>query len=183
MLFLATYPTGNSVQGNYIGTDVNGTTDLGNTSEGVTIQSSFNNNIVGTNGDGADDTTEGNLISDNDSDGILVNGSNNNIIAGNQIGTNTAGSAAMANSSNGVQITNGAQSNRIGTDGNGTSDTDERNLISGNSQNGVLITGSSASSNRIAGNYIGSQADGSSPLMAPRQRLNRLIFLSVGKPR
>src|SRR5207247_10992511 len=53
-------------------------------------------------------------------------------IAGNFIGTNAAGTAALPNGDTGVLIAQGARNNRIGTDGNGVADAAERNVISGN---------------------------------------------------
>ena len=80
----------NAVQGNYIGTDVNGTADLGNISDGIHIQAAASNNTIGGTTAGA-----GNVISGNDGNGITVTGSgtNGNTIAGNLIGTNASGSA------------------------------------------------------------------------------------------
>ncbi|OVE80611.1 hypothetical protein BVY03_05795, partial [bacterium K02(2017)] len=51
--------------------------------------------------------------------------------------------------------------NRIGTDGDGTSDVLERNVISGNTKSGILVQNSPSTGNTIAGNYIGVGADGS----------------------
>ena len=48
-----TYP-GNSIQGNYIGTDITGTVALGNTGRGVSIEGSHRN-VIGTDGDGVND--------------------------------------------------------------------------------------------------------------------------------
>lgn len=59
--------TGNDVHGNYIGTDVTGSADLGNGSNGVTVYSS--NNFIG----GAF-SDQRNLISGNDSYGISIFG-------------------------------------------------------------------------------------------------------------
>src|SRR5207253_8572456 len=83
----------------------------------------------------------------------------------NYIGTNVAGTGAIANTS-GVYVTNGASSNRIGTAGTGGSATDalEGNLISGNTDSGVIVDGSGTNNNVIAGNYIGTSASGTAAL-------------------
>ena len=81
--------------------------------------------------------------------------SDNNIIAGNFIGTNAAGTAALGNAY-GIYILNG-QYNTIG----GTA-TGARNVISGNTAEGVYIN--SANSNTILGNYIGSNASGTAAI-------------------
>ena len=48
-------------------------------------------NFIGTDGDGVDDATEGNLISGNTQVGVFLIDANNNRVAGNKIGTNFAG--------------------------------------------------------------------------------------------
>src|SRR5438093_1614508 len=65
-----------------------------------------------------------------------------------------------ATSTAGVQIQSGATNNRVGTDGNGVADTAERNVISGNTSFGVLITGSGTTGNVVAGDFIGTNTAG-----------------------
>ena len=84
--------------------------------------------------------------------GIYVGSGNGNTIAGNYIGTNSAGTAASANSY-GIYVNSG--SNTIG----GLS-TNDRNVISGNTNDGIYIVGSSATNNVIQNNYIGINAAG-----------------------
>ena len=151
-VFIQGSGTGNSVQGNYIGTDVNGTADRGNTSYGLYINGSANNTIGGIS------SGEGNVISGNDNYGVYITGSSatGNKLQGNYIGTNAAGTSSLGNSLSGVRI-DGAPSNTIGGASSGA-----RNVISGNKQYGVVIQNSSA--NFLQGNFIGTQADGTSPL-------------------
>ncbi|HEX8683028.1 MAG TPA: hypothetical protein VF707_11990, partial [Ardenticatenaceae bacterium] len=148
----------NRVAGNYIGTTADGTTALAN-SWGVRIDGS-ENTIIGTNGDGVGDAAEGNLISGSAVIGIyLENSSNNNRIAGNTIGTDATGTNAIANWI-GIEVYSG-DSNIIGTNGDGVSDEAERNLISGNTEDGVQVR---TSNNRVAGNYIGTDPTGTSAI-------------------
>ena len=78
-------------------------------------------------------------------------------IEGNFIGTDAAGTGAKPNGSGGIQVFGDEVScNTIG----GTSP-EATNLISGNSGNGVWLR---ASSNKVLGNVIGTQRDGSSAL-------------------
>jgi CSLREA domain-containing protein len=96
--------TANKVQGNFIGTDVSGTKDLGNYS-GVSIWEASNNTIGGT----AAGTR--NLISANDSDGVHIQGlsdypTTGNKIEGNYIGTDKNGTADLGNTNAGVVIYN-----------------------------------------------------------------------------
>ena len=85
---------GNTIQGNYIGTDATGTTPLAPSeapnSNGIFINGD-NDTIIGGTAFG-----QGNLISGNGANGILFSG-NGNIIRGNLIGTNAAGTAAVCN--------------------------------------------------------------------------------------
>ena len=79
----------NAVLGNFIGTNAAGTAALGNTLDGISLNDASNNRIIG------------NVVSDNginqDAAGInLESNDSNNIIAGNEIGTNAAGKASWA---------------------------------------------------------------------------------------
>ena len=58
----------------------------------------------------------------------------------------------------------GRARNTIGTNGDGVSDALERNILSGNLFAGVWITGTGTNNNVVAGNYIGTDASGSSAL-------------------
>jgi len=151
----------NVVAGNYIGTDATGTTALGGNHFGVLIKGGAANNRVGTNGDGVGDVAERNTLSGNLWDGVFIGdaGTNSNIVAGNFIGTDATGEHAVGNNF-GVRIDNGAQFNRIGTDGNGTGDLSERNVISGNRNDGILIIESNTRNNTVAGNFIGTDRTG-----------------------
>jgi len=138
------------VEGNIIGLNAAGTTDLGNAFNGIFITNSVGNVIGGTN------ATQRNVISGNNQNGILVQGTNStgNIILGNYLGLNVSGSNTVANGANGVFI-NGARSNRVGGLESGA-----RNIISGNSQNGVRIEGTNATATLLQGNLIGTDLSG-----------------------
>src|SRR5204863_8604211 len=114
---------------------------LGNGNDGVLIYSNAQFNRIGTNGDGIADAAERNIISGNSQNGVQIQAAPSNIVAGNYIGTDVTGSFAIANLVNGVYILNAGSGNRIGTNGDGVDDVGERNVISGNTQNGVLISG------------------------------------------
>ena len=90
--------SGTVIQGNYIGTDATGSYALGGGSYGISIIDSKDTMIGGA---GA-----GNLISGY-SDGILMYDSGNEpgtVIQGNQIGTDSTGTHAIANSGAGIHI-------------------------------------------------------------------------------
>jgi len=142
----------NTIQGNYIGTDITGTTALANDSTGVSIWFGAQNNVVGGHVPGA-----GNVISGNLGSGVSVEGTgtNANYIEGNIIGLDAAGTSDLGNGYNGVLINFGASSNTIGGDS-----TDKRNVISGNAQHGVAIINSMTSGNVVSGNFIGTDISG-----------------------
>ncbi|MBC8233929.1 hypothetical protein H8E77_30645, partial [bacterium] len=145
----------NKVSGNYIGTDVNGTADLGNGVSGVIIWNGPQGNTIG-------GTTAGerNIISGNDQDGVGMGlGTNNNTVSGNYIGTDVTGTVDLGNTIHGVVINFGAQGNTIG----GTT-AGERNIISGNDQNGIGILDSGTNSNVVIGNFIGTDVTGTAAL-------------------
>ncbi len=144
----------NHIEGNYIGTDVTGTLGRGNYGAGIFANNSPNNTIGG--------TTAGtrNVISGNYSHGIEIYGSasTGNTIQDNYIGTNATATAALGNGSSGVYIYYGS-GNTIGGTAAGA-----RNVISGNSYNGIMIEGDGATGNLVQGNYIGTDVSGSSAL-------------------
>jgi len=142
--------SGNVVQGNLIGTDASGNSDLGNSQDGVLILGILNNTIGGSAPGGA-----GNLISGNGGDGVEISASNGNTVQGNYIGTNAAGSSSLGNDGDGVRI--GTANVVIG--GNVAA---LRNLISGNGSNGIEVLAGGAAS--VQGNYIGTNAAGNAPL-------------------
>ncbi len=153
----------NVVAGNVIGLNGSGTQALGNGGVGIKMELGSANNRVGTNGDGVSDVLERNVISANGQNGgVLIEdvGSDNNIVAGNLIGTNAAGTAAIGNLNYGVRIQNGAKFNRIGTNGDGNFDADERNVISGSQLDGVRINDAATTGNIVAGNFIGTDVNG-----------------------
>ena len=165
--------TGNRLAGNLIGLTLDGTGDAGNALSGVKIEtvSEFSGaslNLIGTNGDGTSDVLERNVISGNDGWGISIEGSgvsiDQTVIAGNYIGTNAAGDAAVPNTAGGVEVSKQGTNTLIGTDGDGVADGMEGNVISGNGGPGVLLTSGTSSGTVIAGNYIGIDAAGDAAL-------------------
>ena len=141
---------GNRVAGNWIGTNAAGDDAHGN-SNGV-LAASPANTIGGTS------AADRNLISGNHGIGIYIGrvvvgstGGSSTLIQGNFIGTDKSGTAIVANHSQGILISNGADTTVGGTA------LAARNLISGN-----LNTGISANTFRalIQGNLIGTDVSG-----------------------
>lgn len=139
---------GNRVLSNYIGVDVRGTGAVPNTIAGIFIDD-VPGNLIG------DGTSDGrNIISGNNGPGILVKEvhSTTTKIRGNFIGTDYVGETALANQGNGVTIFN-APNNFIGGTGSG-----EGNLISGNTGDGIKISGDQSENNRVQQNTVGTES-------------------------
>ncbi len=152
--------SGALVENNLIGTDITGTSDLGNARQGVEIDGASDVVVEG-NGDGSQ-VISGNLV------GVEIDGpsSSANLIAGNFIGTDKSGSANRGNSEQGVLI-EGSASNTIGGTMAGA-----RNLISAN-QWGIQIDGAGATDNFVEGDFIGTDTTGSQPL---GNEINGILF-------
>lgn len=141
----------NNVQivGNFIGLALDGTTVIANRKHGLEFVSS-NGNLIG----GTEDEDR-NVISGNKNEGIHFSNSSTNIVEGNYIGTDAAGTLARGNSHSGIILTDGSAANVIG----GTTG----NVVSGNKSNGVYIKGG-ATGNSVHGNIIGLNAAGTAVL-------------------
>jgi hypothetical protein len=134
--------TGNKVENNFIGTSAAGTASVGN-GEGVLIDLSATKNIIGGSG-------VGNVIGGNGTGVDIENAdTTGNLVEGNEIGLNKS-NTPIANS-NGVVIGSGATQNTVG----GGTNVKFMNFISGNTNDGVDITGSGTNKNTVAGNSIG----------------------------
>ena len=146
-----------TISGNYIGTNIDGTADLGNSQEGIRIVDSSNSTI------GGNAANTRNVIAGNDGSGISVIQSGNattatrNIISANYIGVNAGGNTALPNNGSGVLIN--AAGNTVGG-----ATVLLRNIISANSANGVSLGSNFSTGNLVAGNYIGVGADGTTSL-------------------
>ena len=141
--------SGNLIQGNRVGTDASGTVAEPN-GEGILVSSS--SNTIGGTATGAANLVSGNL----DAGIALVDseqGLTANLISGNLIGTTADGSSPLGNHGDGILI-EGGNGNSIGV-----ADSPAGNLISANLRNGIEVT-SGATATLIAGNLIGTSADG-----------------------
>jgi parallel beta-helix repeat protein len=152
--------TGNLIAGNFIGINAAGTTALGNTLAGVAIIDVSNTTVGGTS------SAARNVISGN-ADGVLIGTSAlaapmNNLVEGNFIGTDSSGTAAVGNTSVGVQISAGS-ANTVGGAASGVG-----NVIAANATGVSLDTGPfpsiATTGNLIAGNFIGTDVTGTKAL-------------------
>ncbi len=162
---------GTSITGSRIGTTRDGTADLGNAFNGITIASASleaanDTRIGGATGltAGGDCTGDCNVIAGNNLDGIQESSAlipiTGTEIIGNHIGTDRAGTAAVANGRDGIIVQGVIQATSI-----------SRNQVGGNAADGILISPTSTTGvavgpadTTIAGNLIGVDAAGSAAL-------------------
>ncbi len=142
-----TNTTKNTIQNNYLGTDVTGSNAIANGLSGIFIgYGTYSNTIGGTS------TLARNVISGNTAYGIFMANTMGNTVLGNYIGVNVSGESALPNAASGIAVFSGAVSNFIGG---------ARNVISGNEQYGIEMLGvGGVSNNYVFGNYIGTDAAG-----------------------
>jgi titin len=141
------------IQGNLFGTDATGTLNFGN-AIGILLEGNAVTQGV------ANTTVSGNVIDNEFLVGVEIYGiaANNNVVEGNLIGTDPTGTQAHGNGV-GVEVAGGAIDNTVG----GTTAA-ARNVISGNSDEGLVIADSATMGNLVEGNYIGTDASGSVPV-------------------
>jgi protocatechuate 3,4-dioxygenase beta subunit len=165
-------PFGNPSTNNTVGGSTAGAGNVisGNTSHGVSINSSANNiiqgNFIGTNAAGTTSLANGghgvtvtasgnttilaNVISGNGGNGVTIqNTATGTIVQGNFIGTNASSAGALGNGNNGVFI-NSSAGNAVGGSLVGAG-----NVIFNNGFSGVSISGPGTINNAILSNTIG----------------------------
>ena len=136
----------NHIWGNYIGTNAAGTDTVPNRT-GIYIEHGSFNLI------GGGEAEFRNVISGNLQDGIFLLGTaHGNQIVGNFIGTDATGTKDLGNGGMGILTYNEVYENIIGGTQQG-----EKNIISGNDNSGIRISGER---NEIFGNYFGTDVTG-----------------------
>jgi CSLREA domain-containing protein len=142
---VASDPEGNTIRGNFIGTDTSGTLDRGNIDGGVLIR------FEGTSGNTVGGTTPAarNLVSGNTGGISVVSSAANNGIKGNLIGTEKDGTGELGNSSNGVTFAFDSFDNTVGGATAGSA-----NTIAYNGEDGVAVVDAFSTGNRVLRNSI-----------------------------
>lgn len=140
----------NVIIGNYIGTDASGENKNSNGADGIWVGDGAGENIIG-----GRFGIDGNLISGNNSSGIVLDSSSGNIVTGNIIGLDVHGEKPLGNGA-GISIVD-SEIYEYPSIGNivGGLEPSARNLISGNDGQGISINLDGASENKIIGNDIG----------------------------
>lgn len=146
----------NVIRGDFVGTDPSGTfgiADLADEGMGIKIEQDSANTIIG-----GVDPADRNVISGNGRQGIGIwhSFSDNSVIFGNIIGLSPRGDRAVPNRKHGVDFNFGVSGSTLGGTAPG-----QRNVISGNGDDGVEVSHTSATTNNvITGNYIGTDLSG-----------------------
>jgi CSLREA domain-containing protein len=187
-VFLDINASGARVRGNFIGTDVSGTTGVANNAPGVIDKGSFDR-IGGSNGTtpGGACTGDCNLISGNkgndepqfvvDQAGILIDPlAIGSIIQGNFIGTDVTGDEAIGNGTedSSFGILSLSQSSTSAVMIGGTTP-HARNIVSGNPGNGIQVSSPSAT---VQGNYLGPNSAGTAAV--PNSGTGVYVFQTKG---
>ena len=121
-----------TIQGNYIGTNVAGTSALANTDDGIDLNGSSGHQIGGTS------AGEANIIAGNAAHGINIGGASSSVvIEGNFIGTDRGGTINLGNASQGIFVDSSAGNHRVGGTTAGTG-----NTIAFNGGRGIRLSSS-----------------------------------------
>jgi len=161
---------GGGVQGCWIGLAPDGTIDGGMSYCVALWYSTEGGQIIGTDGDGVNDRNEFNVLVAADEYHVAI-GSPNCRLSGNFINVLPDGLTASGYSGaecDGIYIEEDASDSVIGTNSDGVSDDDERNIVGGLDGSGPCeVIGSWAGATKrllVMGNYFGVGIDGKSPL-------------------
>jgi hypothetical protein len=153
----SSFSTGNVVRGNYVGTTPAGLTGLGNFGWGISVNDASANTIGGTS------AADRNVVVGNSSGALLIvagatGTASNNVLYGNYFGMLPNGTDSLSNG-DGILLSASPGGTISGTIIGGPA-AGARNLISGNSNGGISLSGAGVGNTVIAGNYIGVAADG-----------------------
>jgi uncharacterized repeat protein (TIGR01451 family) len=144
--------TGNNtlVEGNYIGTNGEGTAALGNGQAGILFANASYATIGGT------IKGTGNLLSGNEGSGIdcFVLGSGNALIEGNLVGVDVTGTHALGNDNHGIRIAGPLDCTIGGTTAAAA------NVIGANAGDGINLNIGPSNGSVIEGNFIGTDVTG-----------------------
>jgi len=146
----------NVVSGNWVGLDAAGGSPVPNLTDGILVSVGATANVVGGTTAGARNVVSGNAQTQIS---IADPGTKANVVEGNYVGTNPAGTAPLAPvqaglssvpGSNGIVVTNGATQNVVGGTTAGA-----RNVASGNGGVGIYLH---SDGNLVEGNYVGTNS-------------------------
>ncbi len=158
----------NQIAMNNIGVDATGTIAIGDARNGIFVTAGAKGNVIGGQATGGNNPTagvfvrppQGNLISGNKGDGVLINNhATQTILSGNFIGTAASGDSPLGNRLDGVAIVNANGNQLIGCTFQ-QSPFVFYNVLSGNGENGLRITNSNDTT--VQANFMGVGANNAS---------------------
>ncbi len=129
-----------TIQGNYIGLNVAGTSSIPNGTEGISISTTPRTLI------GGEDESARNVISGNGGAGIQIMQGRNVTIEGNLVGTNATADSAIGNSLSGIFTNSFFDTTNLVI---------KNNVVCGNGGDGIHVANTNLSGNVIFGNFIG----------------------------
>ncbi|HXJ32913.1 MAG TPA: right-handed parallel beta-helix repeat-containing protein [Candidatus Eisenbacteria bacterium] len=130
---------GTTIVGNLIGTDAGGTVAIGNDFDGIIVDLSSEDTVIGGTAKGA-----GNVIGASLKSGIIIAGvSTRTVVQNNAIGVDRGGSVALGNTEGGIAVIGGAFDTTI-----------TGNTIANNQEGGVLFSPDAGAPTAILGNVI-----------------------------
>jgi CSLREA domain-containing protein len=157
--------SGNTVVGNFVGTDAAGNyvSTKGLPGDGIALRSGAHHNSIGGTASTGDTciggtAAERNVVSGNSFRGVALfgEGTKYNCIINNIVGLGPAGDKALPNHTHGIDVNRGSSLNQVGGTGQGMI-----NVVSGNMENGVEVSHLSTTvGNRVVGNFIGTDVTG-----------------------
>ncbi|MGI8680929.1 MAG: CSLREA domain-containing protein [Mycobacteriales bacterium] len=166
---------GNSIVGCFVGTDATGTfvtPAIQLEAIGIKIEQDAPDNRVG-----GPASADRNVVSGNGRQGIAMwhNRTDRTVIQNNIVGLSPDGTRRVPNRKHGIDLNFGASETVVGGTGPG-----ERNVVSGNDDDGIEVSHTSATANNtIRGNFIGSDVTGTTA-SAATANANVGVFLEDG---
>ena len=136
-----------TVQGCWVGTDATGAAAAANSGSGISVSTTAVGLQIG-----GTTAVQRNVVSGNSSDGLSIFGGSLIVVQGNYVGTNAAGTAAVANAGIGVYLNTSVTSATLGGTAAGAG-----NVISGNTNHGAWLSGAATT---VQGNTVGLNAAG-----------------------
>ena len=143
--------TDNRIESNFVGTDIDGTVDLGNCCGGILLEGAVTNTVVG-----GSTPASRNVVSGNGNQGLQLSNSAlaiGNVAEGNFIGTDVTGTLDLGNDGTGIQV--GAGNGHLIVD----------NVVSGNPEKAQgMSTWRRSKFGTHEGNLIGTNAQGTAAI-------------------
>ncbi len=145
--------TGNTVQGNFVGTDATGQKAIPNGIGIAALTPQGDPGTLANNTIGGAGTGQGNVISGNNNEGLLLNTADSLTIRGNKIGVAADGTTALPNGLNGIEIGQGSN-NQIGGVAAGAGNIIAFNGTVGQNGRGAGVKIFNGTGNAVQGNSI-----------------------------